>query len=168
MTPNTPQVPASAARIDGRSEFTAALRHALSRAARTRARELCFVDPDFEAWPLEDPTVLAAMSAWARLPKRRLTMIACRFDALPRIAPRFTEWRRQWAHMIECRATEVDPSQVPTLLLAGTDNSLQMADRLHWRGHWLADDSEISAWREVVDVLAQRSEIDFPANMLGL
>jgi len=43
-----------------------------------------------------------------------------------------------------------------------------LADRLHWRGHWLADDSEISAWREVVDALVQRSELDFPANTLGL
>jgi hypothetical protein len=94
-------------------------------------------------------------------------MIACRFDDLPRSCPRFTAWRRAWAHGVECRATEVESSQVPTLLLAGA-HSLLLADRLQWRGHWLADDSEISAWREVVDVLMQRSEGDFPANTLGL
>lgn len=155
------------AAIDGRSEFAAALRLALAHAARERARELCLVDPDFEAWPLEDPQVLSALSAWARLPKRQLLMIAGRFDGLPRRCPRFTEWRRTWAHVVECRATEVEASQVPTLLLAGP-HSLHLADRLQWRGHWLADDSEISAWREVVDVLMQRSEPDFPANTLGL
>ena len=167
MTTPTQPARAMAALIDGRSEFTAALRHALSQAARTRARELCFVDTDFEAWPLEDPVVLNALTTWARLPKRRLLVIACRFDALPRRCPRFTEWRRTWAHAIECRATEVEPSQVPTLLLAGP-HSLHLADRLQWRGHWLADDSELGAWREVVDVLMQRSDADFPANTLGL
>jgi len=167
MTSHAPERPASAALIDGRSAFTAALQRALSQAARERARELCFVDPDFGAWPLEDPALLAALTAWARLPKRRLLMIACQFDDLPRRCPRFYDWRRTWAHVIECRATEVESSQVPTLLLAGA-HSLLLADRLQWRGHWLADDSEISAWREVVDVLMQRSESDFPANKLGL
>ena len=162
-----PDLPPGAALIDGRSAFTAALHQALAQAAHGRARELCFVDPDFEAWPLEDPMVLGALTAWARLPKRRLLMIACRFDDLPRRCPRFTAWRRRWAHAVECRATDIESSQVPTLLLAG-GHSLQLADRLQWRGHWLADDSEISAWREVVDVLMQRSEADFPANTLGL
>lgn len=153
--------------IDGRSSFTAAVRLALSQAARERARELCFVDPDFEAWPLDDPQLLDALTAWARLPKRRLLMIAGRFDDVPRRFARFTTWRRDWAHVVECRVTEVEASQIPTLLLAGV-HSVQMADRLQWRGHWLADDSEISAWREVVDALLQRSEPDFPANTLGL
>lgn len=159
--------PAGRALIDGRSDFTAAVRLALAQAAQERARELCFVDADFEAWPLEDPQVLAALTAWARLPKRRLLMLACRFDDLPRRCPRFTAWRRAWAHVVECRATDVEDSQVPTLLLAGA-HSLQLADRLHWRGHWLADDSEIGAWREVVDVVMQRSEPGFAANTLGL
>ena len=167
MAAPSPDFPAGPARINGRSEFTAAVRQAVSQAARERGRELYFVDPDFEAWPLEDPELLSALTAWARLPKRQMLMIAGRFDELPRRCPRFTEWRRNWAHLVECRATEVEASQIPTLLLAGA-HSLQLADRLQWRGHWLADDSEISAWREVVDVLMQRSEADFPANTLGL
>lgn len=162
-----PDPPPAADRIDGRSAFTGALRHALSMAANGRARELCLVDPDFEAWPLEDAVVLGALAAWARKPKRRLLMIASRFDHLSGRSPRFTAWRRSWAHVVECRATDVERSQVPTLLLAGV-HSLHLADRLQWRGHWLEDDSEIGAWREVVDVLVQRSEVDFPANTLGL
>jgi len=163
----TPDASPSAALIDGRSEFRAAVRLALSQAALERARELVFVDPDFEAWPLEDPQILGALTSWGRLPKRQLLMVAGRFDDLPRRCPRFTAWRRDWAHVIGCHATEVESSQVPTLLLAGA-HSLLLADRLQWRGHWLDDDSQISAWREVVDVLMQRSEPDFPANTLGL
>lgn len=153
--------------IDGRSEFAAALRLALASAVQTRAHELCLIDPDFDTWPLEDAEVLGALTAWARLPKRRMLMMAARFDALPRRCPRFVAWRRTWAHVVECRTTEVDASQIPTLLLAGA-RSLQLADRLAWRGHWLADDSEVAEWREVVDVLMQRSEVDFPANTLGI
>lgn len=153
--------------IDGRSEFAAAVREALSSAVQTRAHELCLVDPDFDTWPLEDAEVLAALTAWARLPKRRLLMLAASFDTLPRRYPRFVAWRRTWAHVVECRTTEVDVSQIPTLLLAGARN-LHLADRLRWRGHWLADDSEVGEWREVVEVLMQRSEGDFPANTLGL
>lgn len=155
------------ATIDGRSEFTAALRMALMQSARQRERELCLVDADFEAWPLDDETVLVALAAWARLPLRRLLMVAGRFESIPRWFPRFTEWRGQWAHVIECRATDVEASQIPTLLLAGP-HSLHLADRLRWRGHRLADDREVSDWREVVDVLVQRSETGFGANTLGL
>lgn len=167
MTSDAQDPGAGSALIDGRGAFIEALRRALGQAAQVRVRELCLVDADFEAWPLDDPLVLGALTAWARLPKRQLLMIASRFDDLPRRCPRFTAWRRDWAHVVECRATEVEASQVPTLLLAGA-HSLHLADRLQWRGHWLADDSEIRAWREVVDVLVQRSEADFPANVLGL
>lgn len=153
--------------IDGRSEFIGAVQLALSSAAQARAHELCLVDPDFETWPLEDADVLSALTAWARLPMRRMLMMASRFDELPRRCPRFVAWRRTWAHVVECRTTEVEASQIPTLLLAGERN-LHLADRLQWRGHWLADDSEVAEWREVVDVLMQRSEVDFPANTLGL
>jgi hypothetical protein len=162
-----PDASPSAALIDGRSEFRAAVRLALAEAESGGARELVFVDADFESWPLEDPQVLGALTAWARLPKRQLLIVAGRFDELPRRCPRFTAWRRDWAHVIACHATEVESSQIPTLLLAG-EQSLHLADRLRWRGHWLDDDSQISAWREVVDVLMQRSEPDFPANVLGL
>jgi hypothetical protein len=167
---NKPDPRQSASRhalIDGRSEFIAAVRHALAQAVHDRVREICLVDPDFDVWPLDDAAVLAGLNAWVRLPKRRMLVIASRFDALPRLFPRFTEWRKTYSHAVECRATDVEASQVPTLLLAGA-SSLQLADRWRWRGHQLADDREISDWREVVDALVQRSEPDFGASTLGL
>lgn len=159
--------PASSAKLDGRSDFTAALRHSLAMALQARARELCFVDPDFGTWPLDDEDVRDALAAWARLPQRQLLIVAGNFDALPHRFPRFTEWRRNWAHVVECRQTEIEASQIPTLLLAGA-HSLVLLDRLHWRGHGVSDDAEVGAWREVVDVLVQRSEPGFGANTLGL
>jgi hypothetical protein len=161
------QDPERSALIDGRSDFTHTLRRSLGRALRDRERELCFVDPDFEIWPLDDAEVLEALSAWARLPQRRLLMVGSRFDTIPRLFSRFTTWRGTFAHVVEAFATEVEPSQVPTLLLAGP-SSLMLADRLRWRGHALSTDKEVADWREVVDVLLQRSEPGFGANTLGL
>lgn len=158
---------ARGAPIDGRSAFFGAVRGALAAALYTRARELCFVDPDFEFWPLDDPAVLATLTPWARLPERRLTIVAGSFDAMPRRFARFTEWRGTWSHVVHAHVTEVEPSQIPTLLLAG-EASLMLVDRLRWRGHGLSTDKEVADWREVVDVLLQRSEPGFGVNTLGL
>lgn len=156
-----------AALIDGRSAFTDALRQALAQAVQTREREICLVDPDFETWPLDDAQVLAELTRWARQPLRRLLLVAGHYDNVPRRFSRFTEWRGTWAHVVEACATDVEPSQIPTLLLAGPA-SLMLADRLRWRGHALSSDKEVADWREVVDVLLQRSEPAFGANTLGL
>jgi hypothetical protein len=162
-----PHAPERGAIIDGRSEFTLALQRSLAHALRQRERELCLVDPDFETWPLDDAALLDALNAWARLPQRRLILVATRFDTFARRFTRFTTWRGTYAHVIEAFVTEVESSQVPTLLLAGPA-SLMLADRLRWRGHALSDDKEVADWREVVDVLLQRSEPGFAANTLGL
>ncbi len=155
------------ATIDGRSEFNDAVHAALEHALRERERELYWVDVDFEPWPLDGAAVLATLSAWARLPQRRLVLVATSFDVMPRRFARFTEWRGTWSHVVDAFVTEVEPSQVPTLLLAGPA-SLTLADRLRWRGHRLADDKEVADWREVLDVLLQRSQPGFGANTLGL
>jgi peptidyl-tRNA hydrolase len=153
--------------IDGRSDFTRMVRSSLTQALRQRERELCFVDPDFESWPLDDADILDTLTAWARLPQRKFLLVASRFDAMPRLFSRFTTWRGTFAHVVDAFVTEIEPSQVPTLLLAGPA-SLMLADRLRWRGHALSTDKEVADWREVVDVLLQRSEPGFGANTLGL
>ncbi len=153
--------------IDGRSEFTHAVRRSLAQAYHQRERELCLVDTDFDIWPLDDAEILDTLGVWARLPQRRLVMVGTRFETIPRLFSRFTTWRGTFAHVVEAFTTAVEPSQVPTLLLAGP-SSLMLADRLRWRGHALGSDKEVADWREVVDVLLQRSEPGFGANTLGL
>jgi hypothetical protein len=167
MVLDPPEPPRDGALIDGRNAFTAAMQQALEQAVQARERELCFVDPDFETWPLDDAQVLDTLTAWARQPLRRLLIVAGHFDHLPRRFARFTEWRGTWAHVVQAHATDVEPSQIPTLLLAGSA-SLLLADRLHWRGHRMSTDKEVADWREVVDVLLQRSEPAFGANTTGL
>jgi peptidyl-tRNA hydrolase len=167
MMVERPSTPPAAELIDGRSAFTDAMRQALSRAVQSRERELCFVDPDFEVWPLDDAQVISTLTTWARQPMRKLVLVAGQFDMVQRRFARFAEWRGTWAHVVEAYVTEIEPSQIPTLLLAGPA-SLVLADRLRWRGHMLSSDKEVADWREVVDVLMQRSEPGFGANTLGL
>lgn len=167
MTLELPSVSAGGQPIDGRGAFIEAVRHAIAHAVASRERELCFVDPDFETWPLDDAQLLASLTAWAREPLRKLLLVAGNFDTVPRRFARFAEWRGTWAHVVEAHVTEIEPSQIPTLLLAGSA-SLLLADRLRWRGHALSSDKEVADWREVVDVLMQRSEPGFAANTLGL
>ena len=54
--------------IDGRSEFTEAVRRSLAQAVQLRERELCFVDPDFEVWPLDDQQVRELAARVDQLP----------------------------------------------------------------------------------------------------
>lgn len=155
--------------FDTRKAFQENLIMAVVGAAVEGRRELCWVDADFADWPLDDPSLIDALTRWARQPQRRFLMVAWSFDEVARRHPRFTQWRRTWAHRLECRsAPEVSRSEMPTLMLAGELYSLQLMDRRHWHGRWLDDEAELRAWRDVVDAILQRSEGDFPANTLGL
>ncbi|HSM23007.1 MAG TPA: hypothetical protein VK876_12460, partial [Rubrivivax sp.] len=58
--------------IDTRAGWQAALRWGFETAIQRGARRITCVDPDFETWPLDDPALLAGLTAWLRLPQRRL------------------------------------------------------------------------------------------------
>lgn len=155
--------------ITTRAEFADALGCVLDEASADGTRELWLVDPDFDAWPLDNPNILDCLTRWARLPRRRAMLLAQSFESVPLRQPRFTQWRRTWSHAIECRVLEeIDTSEVPTLLLAGGGLGLQLLDRTHCRGRWFRDDTTWRTWREVIDALLQRSQSSFGATTLGL
>jgi hypothetical protein len=153
-------------RIEGRKDWLAALQAAVEEAA-LHERELCLVDANFEGWPLDDPRVLAGLVAFAKKPLRRVLMVAANFDQVSVHHPLFTRWRRDWSHVIDCHQTDVEMSQVPTLVLAG-GRSVHLDAPALWRGHVLHDEKQRRDWREVVDALLQRSEPGFAATTLGL
>jgi hypothetical protein len=156
--------------LSGRAEFAAAVRAVLTDAVDHGTRELWLVDPDFAAWPLGERATVDLLLRWAQGGAgRRIHLIAHHFDELPRRHPRFTAWRRDWAHVVTCReVAELDASEVPTLLLAGDGLGLQLPERQHVRGRWFRDETDWRTWREVVDALLQRSAEAFPATTLGL
>lgn len=153
----------------GRQAFRQAMVDAIAGAAVEGRREITWVDSDFTDWPLDDALVLDALSRWARQPLRRLLLVAHSFQDVPRKHPRFTAWRRTFAHRVECRsAPELPVSDIPTLMLAGDLYSLQLLDKRHWRTRWLDDETDYKTWQGVVDAILLRSEVDFGANTLGL
>ncbi len=155
-------------RIASRSEFAAAVRDAITAAADAASAELYFVDPDFDGWPIDEKDVVEVLTRWAGS-NRSLTLVGGSFDALARRAPRFAAWRRNWSHLVSCRAiVDIDAGQVPTLLLVPGAVAVRLDDRLRHRGTVSARPIEQIAARESIDALLQRSIESFPATTLGL
>ena len=155
--------------IDTRESFSAALRWGFDAAVADGARCITCVDASFEHWPLEDPGLLQALTAWARLPQRRLVLLAARYDEVPRRQPRFTAWRRDWAHTVTALQAPQDFAvDLPTLLLDDRRLSVHLVDALNWRGRAATDPRTRLLWQEKIDVVLQRSEPGFAATTLGL
>lgn len=151
-----------------RLEFIDGLRAAFAEAASVGTRELFMCDEDFADWPLNEPAIIDALTKWA-MPHRKLFMLARHYDEVTRRHPRFVDWRRTWAHVMECRAAEEPEScKVPTLLLAPSVVCVRLFDRIHFRGSVSRDAGDFLRNRELFDAVSQRSEESFPASTLGL
>lgn len=151
-----------------RLEFLDALREGLAQIAAAGCREVWIADTDFADWPIGERAVVDSLTAWA-MAHRKLTMLAQTYDAVLRRHARFVEWRRQWSHVIECRQLEeLEPGEMPTLLLAPGVVTVRLFDREHVRGSVSHDPADAIRARELVDAISQRSSEAFPATTLGL
>jgi len=109
------------------------------------------------------------LTAWLRQPLRQLVLLAGGFEVLARTHPRFTAWRANWAHAIEARTpTELDPSDLPTLLLDDGPVLLELFDRERLRGRAAVDAAAARAARDRIDAAVQRSQPAWPVRPLGL
>jgi len=154
--------------IGSRAEFLDAVRSALTRAEEHGAREIVLVDPDFADWPLNERTVIDSLSRWIDS-SRLLVVIAHSFDELARRQLRFVEWRRQWAHVVQCRNDpDLEAEQIPTLLLVPGEVCVRVLDCIHHRGTVSNRPVDLTESREAVDALLQRSAEAFPVTTLGL
>jgi hypothetical protein len=162
MSDDTPSI------LGSRAQFQAAVTAMLADAAEAGVHEIWLVDADFADWPLGDRALIDTLTRWALRPQRRLEMLARHYDDVPRRQPRFAEWRRQFAHVLRCRAVDVDAGEVPTWLLAGPGRGLVVLDKVHWRGRLCRDAADCQAGRELVDGLALRATDAFPATTLGI
>ena len=154
--------------IGSRAEFLDAVRTAFTQAEEHGARKIVVVDPNFADWPLNERTVIDSLSRWIDS-SRLLVVIAHSFDELARRQLRFVEWRRQWAHVVQCRNDpELEAEQIPTLLLVSGHSCVRVLDRLHYRGTVSNRPVDLTECRETVDALLQRSVEAFPVTTLGL
>lgn len=154
--------------ITSRSEFHDALRSAFAQAAKAGAREIWLCDANFADWPLGEPGVIGDLTRWARA-RRCLTLFAQDFDEIGRRHGRWTEWRRQWSHLVACRTNaELEAAQMPTICLVPNVISVRLVDPVHHRGMASHEAADEIACREAIDAVSQRSAEAFPVTSLGL
>ena len=158
----------SITQIASRNDFLGAVRGAIAQAAACDASEICLVDPHFSDWPLNERGLIESLTQWISS-RRKLTVVAHNFDELARRAPRFAEWRRQWSHVVHCRAVDdVESDQVPTILYVAGLASVRLLDRVRYRGTVSGRPADHVESRESIDALLQRSSEAFPPTTLGL
>ncbi|MFT3666022.1 hypothetical protein [Piscinibacter sp.] len=158
---------ATRAMIESRGDFQNAVRGALAEAALVGCREIWLVDDDFAEWPLGEKAVVDDLTHWAAA-HRSFTIVARSFDALARQA-RWVTWRRQFSHVVHCRANnELEAGQMPSILLVPGLLSVRLHDRVHYRGVATRDKADELQWREAIDAVLQRAAEAFPATTLGL
>ena len=155
--------------IEGRAGFVDAVHAAIAAAIARDARTMLWVDQDFEAWPLDDPTLIDALAAWLRRPQRRLQLLADDFDALARAHPRFAGWRVDWMHAIDARRPdETMRAALPTLILDDGPVLLRLVQREPARGR--AGRDALEAWRarDEIAPVWQHAAAAWPLRPLGL
>ena len=157
------------AELDSFAAFQQAWCGTVSLALEQRCRILALVDDDFDGWPLDLAPLLADLTSFARMPGRRVVLIARRFDRLPRRSPRFTAWRRTWDHAVAALApAEGDLTRLPSACHADGRVGFQIIDRAHWRGRVLDGEPRLRLFAGEIDALVQRCEPSFPASTLGI
>lgn len=153
---------------EGRDAFVAAVRSLLLGLPEQGPREVWMVDPEFEAWPLDDDPVLDAFTQWLRPAGRRLHIVAGDFKALALRHPRFSTWRRPWAHALDAwQPLPEEQVQLPALLLAG-GSALELLDAARWRARVVSTRPALRALHENVATLLHRCESAWPVTTLGL
>ena len=154
--------------ITSRNDFHDALRQSFALVADQGCREVFITDPTFADWPLDERAVIESLTRWAYA-HRKLTLLAQNFDEFTRRHPRWVEWRRQWTHVVECRAlADDDAGKLTGLFLAPGLVTLRVLDAEHYRASLSFDPADAIRVRDSLDALLQRSEEAFPVTNLGL
>lgn len=155
--------------VDSRASFQAAVRGVIHGALQHGVRRMCWVSPDFDGWPLNEPEALEALSAWMRGRSVQLVWLADDFEPLRHRAPRLVTWRQTWSHRVLC-LTPQDPAghELPTLLLADDQVLVQAIDTRFWRGRVSSQALDLVHAREQIDAISQRCAETFPVTTLGI
>ena len=151
----------------GRESFRTRVREGLAAAGRAGWRELILCDASFEDWPLGERAVVDALEAWAR-GGQRLTLLARRYDELERRHPLFVHWRRQRAHLIECRGVPTADALAMPSVLWSPAWALQRHEVLRSSGVCGDEAARLLRLRELLDGWLERSSPAFAATTLGL
>lgn len=156
--------------FDTRAEFQAAVRGIVQQARARGVRRMWWVSPTaFEGWPVDEPALLEALTAWAGHRAVELTWLSGDFEALRRDKPRLTRWRQNWAHRLTCLSPlDLSGGSLDSLLLVDEHLLVQVNDLIHWRGRISDERQDIVLAKERLDAVLQRSAASFPVTTLGI
>lgn len=153
--------------FDGPTEFAARVRDALAQAAVRGWTEIVLSDPDFADWPLGERAVVESLQAWAAS-GRSLRLIAAHYRVFEREHARFVQWRRQWDHIVQCRACAgAGAPEVPSALWTPRW-FLHRIDPLRSRGLSGPGAAARVALRHTLDECFQQGRVAFAASVTGL
>ena len=155
--------------IEGREACTAAWREALLDLPVHGPRSVWCIDPDFAAWPFDDPAVLDALLRWAKGGAGRvMQFVAADYALLAHRHARLSAWRRDWSHCIQAWQPEAeDRVELRGMLVAGAVG-LEMLDAERWRARRAAGAADVRRLVETSEAIAQRCSPAWPATVLGL
>ncbi|MFM2111399.1 MAG: hypothetical protein RLZZ271_59 [Pseudomonadota bacterium] len=154
-------------RVEGRKLFQELVPLFIEEAARLGWNQLYWMDPDFSDWPLGDRRTYAALQSWSRK-GRRMYIHAHRFDVLMSTHHRFVNWRRQWAHIVECwQCPQSDAADFPSTMYS-SGWSLRRLDRGLNLCVISAIPEQLQALEELRQDWLEKSVPGFPAHVLGL
>ena len=154
-------------RFSGRSEFAQLVRDALACAAREGWSEIIISDATFEDWPLGERAVAESLQAWSTS-GRKFTMLGKRYDEVSRRHARFVNWRRTWAHVVECRRCAVaELLELPSAIWSPVW-ALRRLDLERSTGVCGSEPERRLLIRESLDEWLRKSMPGFSASTLGL
>lgn len=157
----------------GRAACAAVLRDLLCSLAVSEPtgpvpKVVLLIDVEFADWPLDEPAVMQALQVWMKPPGRCLRIVGLDFDTVARAHPRFSHWRRDWAHRIEAwRPCNGLWAQELRGLLAGPV-ALQWLDAPDRCLRRVTGQVQVQALHERSAAFLQRCEPAWPVTTLGL
>jgi hypothetical protein len=154
--------------VDSEASFAQAVWAGIDQARQQGLREITLCDPHFTFWPLSQERVLSALTAFVKLPGRRLVLMAQGYDHLRRRHPRFLRWRAVWGHAVTPLCFQDPSAELPSVLLADRAYALRLHAPDVWAGAWVTDRQRLIALVEQVAVWRQQSHPDLPINLTGL
>lgn len=154
--------------VDSEASFAQAVWAGIEQARQQGLREIILCDPHFGFWPLSQERVLSALTAFVKLPGRRLVLVAQGYDHLRRRHPRFLRWRAVWGHAVTPLCFQDPTAELPSVLLADRSYALRLHSPDVWSGAWVTDRQRLIALVEQVALWRQQSHSDLPINLTGL
>ena len=154
--------------FDSEAAFAQAVWAGIEQARQHGLREITICDPHFAFWPLSQERVLSALTAFVKLPGRRLVLVAQGYDHLRRRHPRFLRWRAVWGHAVTPLCFQDPSAELHSVLLADRAYALRLHAPDVWSGAWVTDRQRLIALVEQVAVWRQQSHPDLPINLTGL